>query len=92
MTITTEEIVESRNKWQQEREEMEKVLNDAALSLTQDQREVITKVWNLMDDMESHIRECFDLDMRHVRRLSTLEYKLRDAFPELCKGACTCDD
>ena len=92
MTMTPEQIVDSRNKWQQEREEMEKVLNDAALSLTQDQREVITKVWNLIDDMESHIRECFDLDMRHIRRLSTLEYKLRGAFPELCKGACTCDD
>ena len=54
MTMTPEQIVDSRSKWQQEREEMEKVLNDAALSLTQDQREVITKVWNLMDDMESH--------------------------------------
>lgn len=92
MTITPEEIVDSRSKWQQEREEKERVLNDAAMSLTQDQREVITKVWNLIDDMEGHIRECFDLDMRHVRRLSTLEYKLRDAFPELCKGECTCDD
>ena len=90
--MTPEEIVESRNKWQQEREEMERVLNEAAMSLTQDQREVITKVWNLIDDMESLIRECFDLDLRHVRRLSTLEYKLRGAFPELCKGACTCDD
>ena len=79
-------------KWKEERDERNKALDDAAMSLTQEQREAITKVWNLLDDMENHIRECFDLDMRHVRRLSRLEYKLRDAFPELCKGVCTCDD
>ena len=90
MTMTEQQVRIA--KWQEERDEKEKALNDAAISLTQEQREAITKVWVLMDDMETHIRECFDLDMRHVRRLSTLEWKLRSAFPELCRGVCTCDD
>jgi hypothetical protein len=90
MTMTESEVRIA--KWQEEREERDKKLDDAANSLKQEQREAITKVWNLLDDMETHIRECFDLDMQHVRRLSTLEWKMRGAFPELCKGVCTCDD
>ena len=90
MTMTESEV--RMAKWQEERDERDKALNNAAMSLTQEQREAITKVWNLLDDMESHIRECFDLDMCHARRISTLEWKMRGAFPELCKGDCIYDD
>ena len=92
MTMTPEEMEERRNMWQQERDERNKALNDAALSLTQSQREAITKVWNLLDDIDTHMRECFDIDMSHARRLTTLEWKLRGAFPDLCRGESACDD
>lgn len=92
MTMTPEQMEERRNVWEKERDERNKALNDAALSLTQAQREAITKVWNLLDDIDTHIRECFDIDMSHARRLTTLEWKLRAAFPDLCRGECTCDD
>lgn len=92
MTMTPEQMEESRTQWEKERDEKNKALNAAALCLTQAQREAITKVWNLLDDMDTNIRECFDIDMRHARKLSTLEWKLRAAFPDLCRGECICDD
>lgn len=92
MTMTPEEMEERRNMWEKERDERNKALNDAASSLTQAQREAITKVWNLLDDIDTHMRECFDIDMSHARRLTTLEWKLRGAFPDLCRGESACDD
>ena len=90
--MTPEQMEERRNVWEKERDERNKALNDAALSLTQSQREAITKVWNLLDDIDTHMRECFDIDMSHARRLTTLEWKLRGAFPDLCRGESACDD
>ena len=92
MTMTPEQMEERRTQWEKERDEKNKALNDAASSLTQPQREAITKVWNLLDDMDTYVRECFDIDMCHARRLTTLEWKLRAAFPDLCRGDCTFDD
>ena len=89
MTMTESEV--RMAKWQEERDERDKALDDAASNLTKKQREVITNVWNLLDDMEGNIRECFDLDMRHARQLSLLQFKMRDAFPALCQVKCMCE-
>ena len=53
MTMTESEV--RMAKWQEERDERDKALDDAASSLTQKQREIITNVWNLLDDMEGNI-------------------------------------
>jgi|TARA_R100000426_G_C4813374_1_gene107396 hypothetical protein len=89
MTMTESEV--RMAKWHEERDAIEKALDDAASHLTKKQREVITNVWNLLDEMEENIRECFDLDMRHARQLSLFQFKMRDAFPALCQVKCMCE-
>ena len=93
MTMTSEETLEQNvNDWKLQRQERIRVLNDAALSLTQQQREIVTEMYKLLEDVDRYIREAFDIDMCHARRISNLEWKMREAFPELCKGECCCDN
>ena len=79
-------------EWQQERDEADRVKNENAKALSEQQRKAIELAWNAIQSTELSLQEMFDVTMDDCRAISKAEWKLRSAFPELCKSKCTRDD
>ena len=79
-------------EWQQERDEANRIKNAKAKELSEEQRKAIELAWNAIQSTEFSMHEMFDVTMDDCRAISKAEWKLRSAFPELCKPKCTCDD
>tara|TARA_X000001382_G_scaffold130545_1_gene125798 strand:- start:598 stop:855 length:258 start_codon:yes stop_codon:yes gene_type:complete len=78
--------------WKKERDEADRVKNENAKALSEQQRKAIELAWNAIQSTEFSMQEMFDITIEDCRAISKAEWKLRSAFPELCKPKCTCDD
>jgi len=81
MTMTPEEIAERQEHWAAKHEEAKQVRNEAAGSLTAEQRKAIKIAWGALNSAEYNIREMFDIDMDDARNISRAEGYLRREFP-----------
>ena len=78
--------------WQKERDEADRVKNENAKALSEQQRKAIELAWNAIQSTEFSMQEMFDITIEDCRAISKAEWKMRSAFPELCVPKCTCDD
>ena len=78
--------------WKKERDEADRVKNENAKALSEQQRKAIEFAWNAIQSTEFSMQEMFDITIEDCRAISKAEWKMRSAFPELCVPKCTCDD
>ena len=78
--------------WKKQREEADRVKNENAKALSEQQRNAIEFAWNAIQSTEFSMQEMFDITIEDCRAISKAEWKMRSAFPELCVPKCTCDD
>ena len=78
--------------WKKQRDEADRVKNENAKALSEQQRYAIELAWNAIQSTEFSMQEMFDITIEDCRAISKAEWKLRSAFPELCVLKCTCDD
>jgi hypothetical protein len=78
--------------WQKERDEANRIKNENAKALSEEQRRAIELAWNTIQRTEFSMQEMFDITIEDCRAISKAEYKMRYAFPELCVQKCNCDD
>ena len=78
--------------WKKERDEADRVKNENAKALSEQQRKAIELAWNAIQSTEFSMQEMFDISIEDCRAISKAEWKMRSAFPELCVPKCTCDD
>ena len=69
--------------WQKERDEANRIKNENAKALSEEQRYAIEFAWKTVHSTEFSIREMFDVTMDDCRAISKAEWKLRSAFPDL---------
>ena len=69
--------------WQKERDEANRIKNENAKALSEEQRYAIEFAWKTIQSTEFSIREMFDVTMDDCRAISKAEWKLRSAFPDL---------
>ena len=77
--------------WKKQRDEADRVKNENAKALSEQQRYAIELAWNSIQSTEFSMQEMFDITIQDCRAISKAEWKLRSAFPELCVSKCTCD-
>ncbi len=78
--------------WKKQRDEADRVKNENAKALSEQQRKAIELAWNAIQSTEFSMQEMFDITIEDCRAISKAEWKMRSAFPELCVPKCTCDD
>ena len=78
--------------WQKERDEANRIKNENAKALSEEQRRAIEFAWKTIQSTEFSMREMFDITIEDCRAMNKAEYKMRYAFPELCVQKCNCDD
>ena len=78
--------------WKKQRDEADRVKNENAKALSEQQRNAIEFAWNTIQSTEFSMQEMFDITIEDCRAISKAEWKMRQAFPELCVPKCTCDD
>jgi|TARA_R110000824_G_C14780805_1_gene631974 hypothetical protein len=78
--------------WKKQRDEADRVKNENAKALSEQQRNAIEFAWNAIQSTEFSMQEMFDITIEDCRAISKAEWKMRQAFPELCVPKCTCDD
>ena len=78
--------------WQKERDEANRIKNENAKALSEEQRRAIELAWNTIQSTEFSMQEMFDITIEDCRAISKAEWKTRSAFPELCVQKCNCDD
>jgi len=81
MTMTPEEIAKNQAEWAAKAAKAKQAKNEAAGSLTAEQRKAIKIAWGALNSAEYNIREMFDIDMDDARNISRAEGHLRMAFP-----------
>ena len=69
--------------WQKERDEANRIKNENAKALSEEQRRAIEFAWNTIQSTEFSMREMFDITIEDCRAIDKAEWKLRSAFPEL---------
>ena len=75
--------VKAVSDWQKERDEADRIKNENAKALSEEQRYAIEFAWKTIHSTEFSIREMFDVTMDDCRAISKAEWKLRSAFPDL---------
>ena len=78
--------------WKKQRDEADRVKNENAKALSEQQRKAIELAWNTIQSTEFSMQEMFDITIEDCRAISKAEWKMRQAFPELCVPKYTCDD
>lgn len=78
--------------WKKQRDEADRVKNENAKALSEQQRNAIEFAWNAIQSTEFSMQEMFDITIEDCRAISKAEWVMRSAFPELCVPKCTCDD
>ena len=78
--------------WKKPRDEADRVKNENAKALSEQQRKAIEFAWNTIQSTEFSMQEMFDITIEDCRAISKAEWKMRSAFPELCVPKCICDD
>ena len=73
--------------WAEERKLKEEMLDNKANFLTQQQRDAILIVQKALTSAEFDLREMFDLTMDSARDISSAEWRLRSAFPNIARLA-----
>ena len=84
--------VKAVSDWQKERDESNRIKNENAKALSEEQRRAIELAWNTIQSTEFSMQEMFDITIEDCRAISKAEWKMRSAFPELCVQKCNCDD
>lgn len=69
--------------WQKERDEANRIKNENAKALSEEQRCAIKFAWKTIQSTEFSMREMFDITIEDCRAIDKAEWKLRSAFPEL---------
>ena len=69
--------------WAEERKLRDEELDSKANFLTQDQRDAILIAQKALSHSEWDLREMFDLTMDSAREISSAEWRLRSAFPNI---------
>ena len=69
--------------WQKERDEANRIKNENAKALSEEQRRAIEFAWKTIQGTEFSMREMFDITIQDCRAIDKAEWKLRSAFPEL---------
>ena len=69
--------------WQKERDEANRIKNENAKALSEEQRYAIEFAWKTIHSVEFSMREMFDVTMDDCRAISKAEWKMRSAFPDL---------
>ena len=69
--------------WQKERDEANRIKNENAKALSEEQRYAIEFAWKTIQGTEFSMREMFDITIEDCRAIDKAEWKLRSAFPEL---------
>jgi len=72
--------------WQKERDEANRIKNENAKSLSEEQRYAIEFAWKTIQNTEFSMREMFDITIEDCRAIDKAEWKIRSAFPELTAG------
>ena len=70
--------------WKKQRDEADRVKNENAKALSEQQRNAIEFAWNAIQSTEFSMQEMFDITIEDCRAISKAEWKMRQAFPELC--------
>jgi len=73
----------SAEKCQQERSEADRVKNENAKALSEEQRIAIHKTWKALQEVEFSIRETLDITIDNARSICKAETHMRIAFPDL---------
>ena len=82
MTKETKEM----SDWQKERDEANRIKNENAKALSEEQRYAIKFAWKTIQNTEFSMREMFDITIEDCRAIDKAEWKMRSAFPELTAG------
>ena len=69
--------------WQKERDEANRIKNENAKALSEEQRRAIEFAWKTIQNTEFSMREMFDITIEDCRAIDKAEWKMRSAFPEL---------
>ena len=69
--------------WQKERDEANRIKNENAKALSEEQRRAIELAWNTIQSTEFSMREMFDITIEDCRAIDKAEWKMRSAFPDL---------
>ena len=69
--------------WQKERDEANRIKNENAKALSEEQRCAIKFAWKTMQNTEFSMREMFDITIEDCRAIDKAEWKMRSAFPDL---------
>ena len=85
-------MTKTAEDWKKQRDEADRVKNENAKALSEQQRNAIEFAWNTIQSTEFSMQEMFDITIEDCRAISKAEWKMRQAFPELCVPKCTCDD
>jgi len=72
--------------WQKERDEANRIKNENAKSLSEEQRCAIKLAWKTIQNTEFSMREMFDITIEDCRAIDKAEWKMRSAFPDLTAG------
>ena len=72
--------------WQKERDEANRIKNENAKALSEEQRYAIEFAWKTIRSTEFSMREMFDITIEDCRAIDKAEWKIRSAFPELTAG------
>jgi len=72
--------------WQKERDEANRIKNENAKALSEEQRYAIAFAWKTIQSTEFSMREMFDITIEDCRDISKAEWKMRSAFPDLTAG------
>tara|TARA_R110002012_G_scaffold25614_1_gene84495 strand:+ start:236 stop:490 length:255 start_codon:yes stop_codon:yes gene_type:complete len=76
----------SVSDWQKERDEANRIKNENAKSLSEEQRCAIKFAWKTIQNTEFSMREMFDITIEDCRAIDLAEWKMRSAFPDLTAG------
>jgi len=69
--------------WQKERDEANRIKNENAKALSEEQRRAIEFAWKTIQSTEFSMREMFDITIEDCRAIDKAEWKMRSAFPDL---------
>jgi len=69
--------------WQKERDEANRIKNENAKALSEEQRCAIKFAWKTIQSTEFSMREMFDITIEDCRAIYKAEWKMRSAFPDL---------
>ena len=69
--------------WQKERDEANRIKNENAKALSEEQRCAIKFAWKTIQSTEFSMREMFDITIEDCRAIDKAEWKMRSAFPDL---------